>query len=123
MSWAEGAPVAARSVPVRLALRGLVSVGHRCYEGCSTERAFQAAYFVATPMESSCAMTSGASLSLATLRFSRRCSTDDVPGISSMLGDRWSSHASATCMGVASSDAATSLSSDDCSGENPPSGK
>jgi hypothetical protein len=32
-------------------------------------------------------------------------------------------NASAICMGVASSDAATALSLVDCSGDNPPSGK
>jgi len=33
-------------------------------------------------------------------RFSRRCSTLDVPGMSRMFGERRSSHASATCIGV-----------------------
>ena len=56
-------------------------------------------------------------------RFSRRCSTDDVPGISRMLGARCSSHASATCIGVAPSSFATSDSAVDCSGVKPPTGK
>lgn len=34
-------------------------------------------------------------------RFSRKCSSDDVPGISRMLGERCSNHASATCIEVA----------------------
>ena len=48
---------------------------------------------------------------------------DEVPGISRMFGDRCSSQASAVCIGVAPSRAATSLSVDDCSGLKPPSGK
>ena len=40
-----------------------------------------------------------------------------------MLGERCSSHASATCIGVAPSRSATADSVDDCSGVNPPSGK
>ena len=55
--------------------------------------------------------------------FSRRCATDEVPGISRMFGERWSSQASATCIGVASSRSATVDSADDCSGVKPPSGK
>ena len=34
--------------------------------------------------------------------FSSRCSTEDVPGIGSITGERASSHASAICAGVAS---------------------
>jgi hypothetical protein len=37
-----------------------------------------------------------------------------VPGINRMLGERWSSHASATCIAVAPSRPATSESLDDC---------
>jgi hypothetical protein len=59
----------------------------------------------------------------AAARFSRRCFVDDVPGMRRMFGDRCRSHASATCMGVALSEAAIASSFDDCSGENPPSGK
>ena len=40
-----------------------------------------------------------------------------------MLGERWSSQASATCIGVAPSRAATSDSVEDWSGVKPPSGK
>jgi hypothetical protein len=36
---------------------------------------------------------------------------------------RWRSRASATCIGVASSDAAAASSADDCNGVKPPSGK
>lgn len=39
-------------------------------------------------IESSFAMVSGLSLSVAAWRFSRRCLTEDVPGISRMLGAR-----------------------------------
>ena len=60
---------------------------------------------------------------LAAARFSRRCATDAVPGISRMFGERCSSQASATCIGVASSCVATSDSAVDCSGVKPPSGK
>ena len=48
---------------------------------------------------------------------------DDVPGIRRIFCDLCSNHASATCMVVASRDAATSLSLEDCKGEKPPSGK
>lgn len=40
-----------------------------------------------------------------------------------MFGERRSSHASATAIGVAPRRAATASSTSDCSGENPPSGK
>ena len=76
-----------------------------------------------SPIESRLAIVSGGSCSVAALRFSRRCSTEDVPGISRMLDARWRSHASATCMGVASSDVAAASSVEDCKGVNPPSGK
>src|ERR1700728_2148366 len=80
-------------------------------------------YAAAPPMLSRVAIASSGSSSVAALRFSRRCWTDDVPGMSSMFEDRCKSHASAICIGVASSVLATSLSFDDCRGENPPSGK
>src|SRR6185312_3459232 len=72
---------------------------------------------------SSSAMVSDGISSVAAARFSRRWPTDDVPGMRSMLGARCRSHASATCIGVARREAAAALSSADCSGENPPSGK
>src|ERR1044071_1415172 len=59
----------------------------------------------------------------AAARFSRRCASDEVPGISRMLRERCSSQASASCIGVTSSDAAAASSADDCSGLKPPSGK
>ena len=34
-------------------------------------------------------------------KFSRRCKADEVPGISTILGERPSSHVGATCNGVA----------------------
>jgi hypothetical protein len=40
------------------------------------------------PIESRSAMISGGSRSVAALRFSRRCPTEDVPGINRMLGER-----------------------------------
>ena len=46
-----------------------------------------------------------------------------MPGINRMLEGRCSSHASATCIGVTLSLAATADSVDDCSGVKPPSGK
>lgn len=48
----------------------------------------------------SCSASFGRSSSAAA-RFSCKCVRDEVPGISSMLGARRSSQASATCMGVA----------------------
>ena len=59
----------------------------------------------------------------AAAKFSRKCASEDVPGISNTFGARRSSHASATCIGVAPSPAATADKSCDCSGVNPPSGK
>src|SRR5215510_8072754 len=67
--------------------------------------------------------TCGESVNCPAARFSRRWATDDVPGINRMLGERFSNHASATCIGVAPSRPATSDRVDDCSGVNPPSGK
>ena len=55
--------------------------------------------------------------------FSRRCSTDEVPGISRMFGERCSSQASATAIGVASRRIATDFRTSDCSGVKPPRGK
>lgn len=51
--------------------------------------------------------------------FSRKCATEDVPGISKIFGERCNSHASATCIGVAPKLAATSESVEDCSGVKP----
>src|SRR5690606_18397124 len=72
------------------------------------------------PILSSVASTSSDNSSSAAAIFSRRCVTDDVPGINRIFGDRRSSHASATCMGVAFRLAATSDSVDDCNGVKPP---
>ena len=55
--------------------------------------------------------------------FSRKCATEDVPGINKIFGERCNSHASATCIGVAPRLVATSESVEDCSGVKPPSGK
>jgi hypothetical protein len=63
------------------------------------------------------------SVSAVAATFSRRCASEDVPGISSMLGDRCSSQASATAIGRAPSRAATESRVPDWSGLNPPSGK
>src|SRR5262249_18617874 len=67
--------------------------------------------------------TCGESVSCPAARFSRRWATDDVPGISRMLGERCSNHASATCIGVTPSRPATSDKADYCSGGNPPTAK
>jgi len=75
------------------------------------------------PTAFSSSSTSGESVTPADARFSRRWLTDDVPGISRILGARCRSHASATCIGVAPSRAATPESVEDCSGVKPPSGK
>jgi hypothetical protein len=71
------------------------------------------------PMESSWAIVSRGSCSVAAFRFSRRCSAEDVPGINRMLGERCRSHASATCIGVTCSAPAAASSVHDCSGVNP----
>jgi hypothetical protein len=78
---------------------------------------------VDTPIASSSLAAPSGSSSPAPATFSRRCATDDVPGISSMFGDRRSSQASATDIGVAPSRVATDARASDGSGENPPSGK
>ena len=72
---------------------------------------------------SSAARASSGNARSAAARFSRRWASDEVPGISRMLGARASSQASATCIGVAPRRRATSDKTDDCSGVNPPSGK
>jgi hypothetical protein len=46
----------------------------------------------------------------AAARFSRRCATDDVPGINRMFGDLCNSHASAICIGIAPRRSATAES-------------
>ena len=46
------------------------------------------------------AITFGVSFSVAAAKFSRKCPTEDVPGMSNTFGARWSSHARATCIGV-----------------------
>lgn len=51
--------------------------------------------------------------------FSRKCATEDVPGINKIFGERCNSHASATCIGVAPRLVATSESVEDCSGVKP----
>jgi hexameric citrate synthase I len=75
------------------------------------------------PMASSAVMASASRTRSPAARFSLRCPTDEVPGISRMFGDRFSSQARATCIGVAPSRAATSDRASDCNGEKPPSGK
>ena len=53
------------------------------------------------PMPSSSATSASESCSAAPAMFSRRWVTDEVPGISRMFGERWSSQARATAMGAA----------------------
>jgi hypothetical protein len=74
-------------------------------------------------MPSSAASASGGSFSSAAARFSRKCATDGVPGMSRTFAARCRSHASATCMGVISRRFATPDRAEDCSGVKPPSGK
>lgn len=78
---------------------------------------------VEVPIASSSLTASSGSSSPAPATFSRRCATDEVPGINSMFGERRSSQASATDIDVAPSRVATDARASDCSGENPPSGK
>ena len=54
-------------------------------------------------MASSLATVSGGRCNHAAFMFSRRCSTDVVPQISRILGERCNNQASATCIGVAAS--------------------
>ena len=68
------------------------------------------------------ANVSGESVSCAAARFSRRCASEDVPGINNIFGERCSSHASATCIGVFPRRVATDASVEDCNGVKPPSG-
>lgn len=68
-------------------------------------------------------MIRSGSTSDAAATFSRRCSVDDVPGISRILDARCSSHAKATAKGVRLSEVAELLNTDDCRREKPPSGK
>ena len=70
---------------------------HRCLHSASR---YHSLALAAIP--SSVVTICGVRVSFAAARFSRRCPTDDVPGISRIFGDRCSSHASATCIGVAS---------------------
>src|SRR2546427_12350923 len=67
-------------------------------------------------MPSSAVIASFGNSSPAAATFSRRCATDEVPGIRRMLGARRRSHASATCIGVRPRRSATSDKIDDCSG-------
>lgn len=59
-----------------------------------------ASYFSACgsplPMPSRAAIASAGSVRLAAATFSRRCASDEVPGISAIVAERCSSHASAT---------------------------
>lgn len=48
------------------------------------------------PMPSRAAIASAGSVRLAAATFSRRCASDEVPGISAIVAERCSSHASAT---------------------------
>ncbi|MNT86040.1 hypothetical protein D3C72_2262830 [compost metagenome] len=74
-------------------------------------------------MPSRARISASGNASVAAARFSRRWATDDVPGMTRILGARCSSHAIATCMGVAPTRSATSVSVADCKGLKPPSGK
>src|SRR5580700_215160 len=71
----------------------------------------------------SSAIVAEGSSNAAAPRFSRRWFSEDVPGISRMLGERCRSQASAICIGVACNDAASPSSTEDCKGVNPPNGK
>lgn len=61
-------------------------------------------------MPSSSAIASSGNSRLAAAMFSRRCATDDVPGISTVVADRRNNQASATCCALAPSRAATLVS-------------
>jgi hypothetical protein len=75
------------------------------------------------PIPFSVVTASSGKLSSIEVRFSRRCATEDVPGIRRMLCALRSNQASATCIGVASRRVATLDKMDDCRGLKPPSGK
>lgn len=76
---------------------------------CVTHRAAMICDFYDRPMLFKRSITSGVSFNSLLARFCFRCSGDEVPGISKMFGERCSSHASATCNGVALSPLATRL--------------
>jgi hypothetical protein len=71
----------------------------------------------------SSAFVPGCSARAAAARFSLKWFSEDAPGMSRILGERWSKHASATCIGVACKEPAIRSSTDDCNGVNPPNGK
>jgi len=106
-----------RSLPAGVGARNLLSPVLAFVPPCALD------YFFSTPIASNSAITFAPSFKSDAARFSRKCPTDEVPGISKIFGDRCNSQASATCIGVAPNRSAISLSSVDCSGENPPSGK
>jgi hypothetical protein len=97
------------------------------FDGC--EQFFRPGYIAgpargqSVPMASSSAMASAGSRRSAAARLSRRWATVEVPGMTVIAGDRWSSQASAACWAETPRAAATLSSRPDCSGENPPSGK
>src|SRR5450755_4231091 len=97
--------------------RGMV---HSLVVKRSLDRSQSGAY---EAMPFSSVSSSSERVSAAPVTLSRRCATDEVPGISRMFGERCNSHASATAIGVASRRVATDISVSDCSGEKPPSGK
>lgn len=68
-------------------------------------------YLRAAPsvMSSSSLNTDCANARSAAARFSFKCASEDVPGISKMFGARCSNHTSAACIGVARSRFATAL--------------
>ena len=57
-----------------------------------------------------CRISLGVSSMSAAATFSSRCATADVPGIGSRTGERWRSHANASCAGVTASFSATRCS-------------
>jgi hypothetical protein len=68
--------------------RFLAHLDHQSRFSSRERRSRNSGHFLGSPIKSRSAIVSGGSSSVAAARFSRRCSTEDVPGISRMLGAR-----------------------------------
>jgi hypothetical protein len=70
-------------------------------EGWEWDNAVEVPPGTALDAASSCVHSSGPIWSDAAAMFSSRCFTCDVPGMGSITGERWRSHAMESCAGVA----------------------
>ena len=97
------APASCEAAPLLLGARLAETAGVQRKCSHSSENPAVSAVLLSRPIASSSASTSSDSREPAPAMFSRRCATEEVPGISRMFGERCSSQASATCIGVAPS--------------------